>query len=138
MNRLLQVNSHLTNPGAADVRTKNDGDVVIIASYRTPIAKGGKGSFKDMNSDELLYKFTKEFIKKLPPQFDLRKIEDVVIGNVLNHGAGAIEHRAALLSAGLDSSIPFMAINRQCSSGLMAINDIANKIISHSVQTTVT
>lgn len=118
--------SHLV--GKPDYSSKGDSDVVIVLSYRTPITKGGRGSFKDINSDVILKKLTQEFVKKLPLSFDVNLIEDIIIGNVLNPGAGVNEHRAALLAAGLPLSIPFMAVNRQCSSGLMAVNDIANKI----------
>ena len=58
----------------------------------------------------------------------MKLIEEVACGNVLNVGAGATEHRAACLASGIPYSTPFVALNRQCSSGLTAVNDIANKI----------
>ncbi|GME73049.1 hypothetical protein B5S31_g1405 [[Candida] boidinii] len=136
MERLSQINSHLTSSkdNVAEVKSKNSDDVVIVSAFRTALTRGGKGSFKDINSDEILYKLMVElFDKKLPSNFDKNLIEDVIIGNVLNLGAGATEHRAAMLAAGIPSSVPFMAINRQCSSGLMAVNDIANKIIAGQI-----
>lgn len=54
-------------------------------------------------------------------------------GNVLNPGAGATEHRAAMLAAGLPYQTPLVAVNRQCSSGLTAVNDIANKILAGQI-----
>ena len=47
---------------------------------------------------------------------DPKIIQDAAIGNVLNRRAGDFEHRGALLSAGLPYSVPFVALNRQCSS----------------------
>jgi acetyl-CoA acyltransferase 1 len=125
MERLSQIKSHLTAANR-DITAKSPDDVVIVAAYRTAITKGGKGLFKDLKSDELLYLFVKKFLETVP--VDPSKIEDVACGNVLNKGAGATEHRAAVLAAGIPSSTPFVAINRQCSSSLTAVNDIAIKI----------
>ncbi|ONH70102.1 3-ketoacyl-CoA thiolase, peroxisomal [Cyberlindnera fabianii] len=127
MDRLSQISGHLTSSAhTAKITQKNDDDVVIVAAYRTAITKGGKGQFKDLKSDELLYRFVKKFLETV--KVDPSKIEDVACGNVLNKGAGATEHRAAVLAAGIPDSTPFLAINRQCSSSLTCVNDIANKI----------
>ncbi|CEP20873.1 POT2 [Cyberlindnera jadinii] len=134
MERLSQVQTHLTSAsrgGVQAAKQKNPDDVVIVAAYRTAITKGGKGLFKDLKSDEILYKFTKKFLEKV--NVDPAKIGDVACGNVLNKGAGATEHRAAVLAAGIPDSVPFIAINRQCSSSLTAVNDIANKILAGQI-----
>lgn len=128
MDRLSQINNHLTNTA----KTATPQDIVIVAAYRTAIGRAGKGSFRDTNSDQLLYKLVKATLQKtgIKPQL----LEDVVIGNVLNPGAGVNEHRAAMIAAGVPPEVPFIAINRQCSSGLMAIEDIANKIYKGEIQ----
>ncbi|KAH3686817.1 hypothetical protein WICPIJ_002214 [Wickerhamomyces pijperi] len=131
MERLNQIKDQITAPFAQSQETltsKKSDDVVIISAYRTPITKGGKGYFKDVKSDELLYRFLVEFLAKLPSDFNPGKIGDVSVGNVLNKGAGATEFRAACLAAGIPYSTPFSVINRQCSSSLTTVNDIANKI----------
>lgn len=126
MDRLNQLAGQLLPSAKNSITAKNPDDVVIVAAYRTALAKGGKGSFKDVGSDYLLAKFLEKFIEK--SGVDVNLIEDVAVGNVLNRAAGASEHRGAALAAGIPSSLAFVAINRQCSSGLMAISDIANKI----------
>lgn len=133
MQRLQQLERHLrgTKSKREEVREKNPDDVVIIAAYRTAITRAGKGKFKDLNSDELLMKLVTETFKKV--KMDPGEIEDVSVGNVLNPGAGVNEHRAAIIAAGVPAKVPFIALNRQCSSGLMAVNDIANKIISDQI-----
>lgn len=125
MERLQQISNHLkvNNNG---ITSKNDDDVVIVAAYRTAVTKGMKGEFKNMETDELLYKFLKEMISKV--DIDTSLIEDVAVGNVLNKGAGAMEHRAATLAAGVPFTSSFLAVNRQCSSSLTALNIIANQI----------
>lgn len=125
--RLSQVEKHLTTEALGDVRSKTPNDVVIVAAYRSAIAKGFKGAFKDVNTDYLLMEFLKEFFERVP--IEKSAIQEVTCGNVLNPGAGATEHRAAMLAAGLRYQTPLVAVNRQCSSGLTAVNDVANKII---------
>lgn len=133
MDRLTQLSSHMTSSiqGAAAVKAKNDDDVVIVGAYRTAIAKGGKGLFRNTKTDELLAGLFKGLIQRTG--VDPSVIGDVVVGNVLNVGAGAGEHRAAALAAGIPYTAPFIALNRQCSSGLMAVNDVANKIIAGQI-----
>lgn len=126
MERLNQLAGQLSPSAKQAVLEKRPDDVVIVGAYRTAIAKGGRGSFKDVGSDWILTKFLAAFLEKTG--VDPSLIEDVAVGNVLNRAAGASEHRGACLAAGIPNTAAFVAINRQCSSGLMAISDIANKI----------
>ncbi|KAJ8145059.1 hypothetical protein OY671_001863 [Metschnikowia pulcherrima] len=126
MERLNQLAGQLSPSSKQAVLEKRPDDVVIVGAYRTAIAKGGRGSFKDVGSDWILTKFLAAFLEKTG--VDPTLIEDVAVGNVLNRAAGASEHRGACLAAGIPNTAAFVAINRQCSSGLMAISDIANKI----------
>lgn len=115
------------SPSSAQAhKQKNPDDVVVVGAYRTAMTKGGRGKFKDVGSDYLLTKFLEAFIQKTG--VDVNLIEDVACGNVLNKSAGAFEHRGACLAAGIPNTAAFIAINRQCSSGLMAVSEIANKI----------
>ncbi|KAG0670136.1 3-ketoacyl-CoA thiolase with broad chain length specificity [Maudiozyma exigua] len=141
--RLQNIKNHLTQDNKISSnenlsllkKTKNPDDVVIVLANRSAITKGFKGSFKDLNTDYLLLQFLKEFINQFPSNLknNLSLIEDITCGNVLNVGSGATEHRAATLAAGFPYETSFNSINRQCSSGLTAINDIANKIISGQI-----
>ncbi|KAF6011842.1 hypothetical protein HII13_002310 [Brettanomyces bruxellensis] len=133
MQRLQQLERHIrgTKSKKDEVTEKNPDDVVIVAAYRTAITRAGKGKFKNLNSDELLMKLVSAVLLKV--KVDPKWIEDVSVGNVLNPGAGVNEHRAAIIAAGVPAEVPFIALNRQCSSGLMAVNDIANKIITGQI-----
>lgn len=126
MDRLNMIGGQLSPSSKQALLQKNPDDVVIVGAYRTAMTKGGRGGFKDVGSDWILAQFLKAFLKKTG--VDPKLIEDVAVGNVLNRSAGASEHRGACLSAGIPDSAAFIAVNRQCSSGLMAISDIANKI----------
>lgn len=55
-------------------------------------------------------------------------IEDLVFGNTLEIGAGSYLIRAASLTAGLPYTTPIQCVNRFCSSGLMAVTTVANRI----------
>lgn len=130
MNRLNAISNQLspntTSSSKDSLFEKHPDDVVIVAAYRTAHTKGGKGLFKDTSSADLLAGLVEGLLKKTG--IDPKIVEEFAVGNVLNAGAGATEHRAAGLAAGLPYTTPFVAINRQCSSGLMAVNDIALKI----------
>lgn len=117
--------------GKKSVLEKNPDDVVIVAAYRTAIGKGFKGSFRNVSTEFILTEFLKQFLKKT--QVDPNLIEDVAMGNVCNQAIGAMEHRGACLAAGIPYTSGFIGINRFCSSGLMAISDIANKIATGEI-----
>ncbi|KAF5102750.1 hypothetical protein D0Z00_000242 [Geotrichum galactomycetum] len=122
-----QISPNATSSAAIDqLSQKHPDDVVITAAYRTAHTKGGKGGFKDTTSAEILAELLKGLLERT--KIDPSLIGDLVVGNVLNPGAGATEHRAAGLAAGIPHTVPFVALNRQCSSGLMAVNDVALKI----------
>ncbi|AMD23024.1 HHR255Wp [Eremothecium sinecaudum] len=125
-NRLNSISDHLQGGSRGLVQATSPDDVVIVAAYRSPIAKGFKGAFNELTSEEILYEFLVGFFDKV--KIDKHLIQEVSCGNVLNAAAGATEHRAACLAAGIPYQAAFVALNRQCSSGLTAVNDIANKI----------
>ncbi|KAL4978386.1 Thiolase, N-terminal domain-containing protein [Aspergillus desertorum] len=125
--RLNSILSHLRpgNKGVAAITQKNPDDVVITLSLRTPLTKARKGGFKDTDLDYLVYALLKEVIAK--SQIDPNLIEDVCLGNV-NDGKAAYLVRAASLAAGIPHTAGASSVNRFCSSGLKAVQDIANQI----------
>lgn len=60
-------------------------------------------------------------------------IEDISVGNVLPPGGGANGARMAALHAGIPVATPIATVNRQCSSGLTAVNLIAAQISSGQI-----
>ncbi|OJD16395.1 hypothetical protein AJ78_03425 [Emergomyces pasteurianus Ep9510] len=125
--RLSQVTSHLTGKGGVSAITaKHPDDIVVTCALRTAITKGGKGGFKDTAASDLLAGVFKSLIEK--SKIDPALVEDIAVGSVLPPGGGATEFRAAALVAGFPESSAVRALNRQCSSGLQAIVDIANAI----------
>lgn len=127
--RLSQVASHLTSSkkgGPAGLVEKHPDDIVVTCALRTALTKGGKGGFKDTAGADLLAGAFKSLIEK--SKLDPSLVDDIAVGNVLAPGGGATEFRAAALAAGFPESAAVKSVNRQCSSGLQAIVDIANAL----------
>lgn len=100
----------------------------MTCALRTALTKGGKGGFKDTAGADLLAGVFKAVLNK--SGVDPSSVQDIAVGSVLAPGGGATEFRAAALVAGFPESTAVKSLNRQCSSGLQAIADIANAIQS--------
>ncbi|WEW60778.1 3-ketoacyl-CoA thiolase with broad chain length specificity [Emydomyces testavorans] len=112
--------------GVSALTAKHPDDIVITCALRTALTKGGRGGFKDTAAADLLAGVFKAVIEK--SKIDPSLVEDIAVGSVLPPGGGATEFRAAALVAGFPEGTALKAVNRQCSSGLQAIVDIANEL----------
>ncbi|CAI0436746.1 unnamed protein product [Linum tenue] len=102
-------------------------DVVIVAAYRTALCKSKRGNFKDTFADDLLAPVLKAVIEKT--NLNPSEIGDIVVGTVLAPGSQrASECRMASFYAGIPETVPVRTVNRQCSSGLQAVADVAAAI----------
>lgn len=108
------------------VLSQYDDDVVVVSSVRSAITKAKKGGFKDTRPEEILSGVLSAVYKQV--NLNPALIEDISVGNVLAAGGGASAARMAALHAGIPNTTPINTINRQCSSGLTAINQIAAQI----------
>ncbi|KAM7257623.1 hypothetical protein ACFE04_013364 [Oxalis oulophora] len=118
----------LAGDSAAYQRTSLYGDdVVIVAAYRTALCKAKRGGFKDTYPDDLLAPVLKAVVEKT--KLDPKEIGDIVVGTVLAPGSQrASECRMASFYAGFPEIVPVRTVNRQCSSGLQAVADVAAAI----------
>ncbi|KAK9726762.1 hypothetical protein RND81_05G235600 [Saponaria officinalis] len=102
-------------------------DVVIVAAYRSPLCKAKRGAFKDTYPDDLLAPVLKALIEKT--NVNPAEVGDIVVGTVLAPGSQrARECRMAAFYAGFPETVPLRTVNRQCSSGLQAVADVAAAI----------
>lgn len=101
-------------------------DVIICCAVRTALTKGSRGGFKDIYPEDLLMALFKGLLSRV--NIDPQLIQDICIGNVLQPGSGAVTSRMAELMAGYKESTPIFTVNRQCSSGLQAVANIAGAI----------
>jgi acetyl-CoA C-acetyltransferase len=104
-------------------------EAVIVATARTPIGKAQRGAFNNTSGAELGGHAIREAVKR--SGLDPAEIDDVVMGCALQQGTtGSNIARSAALRAGLPVTVAGMSIDRQCSSGLMAVATAAKYIIN--------
>jgi acetyl-CoA C-acetyltransferase len=103
-------------------------DVYIYDAVRTPRGKGRtEGSLHEVTALNL--STTTLNALKSRNGLDGHAVEDVIWGNVTQVGEqGACLARSAVLASDLDESIPGLAINRFCASGLEAVNLASNQL----------
>jgi acetyl-CoA C-acetyltransferase len=103
-------------------------EAVIVSTARTPIGRAYRGAFNDMQAQELAGHVVAEAVRRAG--VDPADVEDVVLGAALQQGSSGYNvARQAAIRAGLPVSVPGMTIDRQCSSGLMAIATAAKQIM---------
>ncbi len=111
-------------------------DAVIVSTARTPIGLAFKGSLNNIKSPTMTAHAIRHAVDRAGVPLDA--IDDVIIGSVLNAGTAAMNiARNASLAAGLPYSVAAQTIDRQCSSGLMAIATAAKQIIVDGMETVV-
>ncbi len=102
-------------------------DAVIVSTARTPIGKAYRGAFNNLPAPSLAAHAIKAAVERA--QVDAGEIDDCIIGSALPQGYQHTIGRTAALRAGLPVTVPGMTIDRQCSSGLMAIATAAKQVI---------
>ena len=100
-------------------------DAVIISGSRTPVGRFG-GAFKDLSAPDLGAIAIKSALEKAGISPDM--VEEVIIGNAIQSAEAGYAARLASLKSGIPHDTPTIAVNRQCSSGLEAINMAAQLI----------
>lgn len=93
-------------------------DAVILSACRTPIGSFG-GALKELSAASLGAVVIREAIARA--RIDPAGIGDVIMGCVLQAGAGMNVARQAALEAGVPVEVPAETINRVCGSGLQAV-----------------
>jgi len=103
-------------------------DAVIVSTARTPIGSAFKGTLNNIKSPTMTAHAISHAVERAG--IEGAEVDDVIIGAVLTAGtAGMNIGRLASLAAGLPVSVSGQTIDRQCSSGLMAIATAAKQII---------
>lgn len=144
MHRLKIISGHLSPAGSSEdrwdlrrtecgsaARSSSPEDVVVVHGLRTAIGKAKRGALKDTTPDELLSAVMAAVLRDVG--LSPNKLGDVCVGNVLQPGAGALMARVAHFLSGFPDSVPVYTVNRQCSSGLQALFNIAGAIRSRSI-----
>ena len=111
-------------------------EAVIVSAARTPIGKAYRGAYNNTAAPTLGSYSIKEAISRA--NIESSEVEDVIMGCAQQQGTQALNiGRLSGMAAGLPDSVPGMTIDRQCSSGLMAIATGSKQIITDNMDVVV-
>ena len=109
---------------------------VIVSTARTPIGKAYRGACNNLGGATLGAHAVTEALRRAG--VEPAEVQDVIMGCALQQGAtGSNIARQVALRSGLPVSVPGMSVDRQCSSGLMAIAIAARQVISEGLDVVV-
>ncbi|GCD96163.1 acetyl-CoA C-acyltransferase [Embleya hyalina] len=109
---------------------------VVVTTARTPIGRAYKGAFREVQPQDLAGHAIGHAITRAG--LEPGEVDDVILGSGLPEGAAGYNvARQSALRAGLPVTVPGMTIDRQCSSGLMAIAIGAKQIITDGMDVVV-
>ena len=90
----------------------------IVKGYRTAVGKSKKGGFRFKRADELAAETIQYMMNKLP-DFDVKRIDDVIVGNAMPEGSQGLNMARIISLIGLNTvDVPGVTVNRFCASGL--------------------
>lgn len=111
-------------------------EAVIVSTARTGIGKAYKGAFNNTNGPTMGGHVVKEAVKR--SGVDPAEVEDCIMGCAMQQGTTGLNiGRQSALAGDLPVTVPGMTIDRQCSSGMMAIATAAKQIISDGMDVVV-
>ena len=102
-------------------------DAVLVSTARTPIGRAYRGAFNNTPSPTLAGHCIDYAVKRAG--IDGAEVADVVMGCALQQGVQVTIGRNAVLASNLPVSVAAMSVDRQCSSGMVAIGIAARKIM---------
>ncbi len=103
-------------------------EAVIVSTARTPIGKAYRGAFNNTPAPTLAAHAISNAVSR--SGIDPAEVDDVIMGCAMQQGSsGQNVARQALLAAGLPVTVAGMTVDRQCSSGLMAIAIAAKQVL---------
>ena len=107
-------------------------DAVIVSTARSPIGRAYRGAFNNTEAPTLAAHAVREAVARAG--VDPAEVEDVILGCAMQQGtSGQNVARQALLGAGLPVSVAGMSVDRQCSSGMMAIAIAAKQVLEDNM-----
>ncbi|WP_159587236.1 acetyl-CoA C-acyltransferase [Chelativorans xinjiangense] len=102
-------------------------DAVIVSTARTPIGKAYRGAFNRTPAPTLAAHAIRAAVERAGVEGG--EIDDCLMGAALPQGFQHTIGRTAAMRAGLPHTVPGMTLDRQCSSGLMAIATAAKQVV---------
>jgi acetyl-CoA C-acetyltransferase len=103
-------------------------EAVIVSTARTPIGKAYRGAFNNLEAPSMAGYAIRAAVERAG--IDPAEIDDCIMGAALQQGStGYNIGRQAALAGGLPVTVSGMSIDRQCSSGMMAIATAAKQVV---------
>ena len=103
-------------------------EAVIVSTARTPIGKAYRGTFNNTEAPTLASHAIRAAVARA--SVEPSEVSDVILGCAMQQGSsGQNVARQALLAAGLPVTVAGMTVDRQCSSGMMAIAIAAKQVV---------
>ncbi|SFW69363.1 acetyl-CoA C-acetyltransferase [Sinomicrobium oceani] len=99
--------------------------VVIVSAVRTPIGSF-LGGLSEIPAPRLGAVAIKGALQKI--ELDPAKVDEVLMGNVVQAGEGQAPARQAAIYAGIPDTVPCTTINKVCASGMKAVMQAAQAI----------
>lgn len=111
-------------------------EALIVSTARTPIGKAYRGAYNNTNAPTLAALAIEAAVARSGASKD--QIDDVIMGAALQQGTtGGNIGRLSAMAAGLPTTVSGMSIDRQCSSGMMAIATAAKQIVCDGMEITI-
>ena len=109
---------------------------VIVSTARTPIGKAYRGAFNNTEGPTMAAHAITHALSRAA--VEAGEVQDVILGCALPQGTtGYNVGRCSALAAGMPVQVPGMSVDRQCSSGMMAIGIAANQILHEGMDVVV-
>ena len=103
-------------------------EAVIVSTARTPIGKAYRGGFNNLQAPTMGAHAIRAAVERAGIEAD--RVEDCIMCAALTQGTSGMNiGRNAALRAGLPVTVSGMTIDRQCSSGLMAVATAAKQVM---------
>ena len=100
-------------------------EVVIVSAVRTPIGSF-MGSLSSVDAPKLGAIAIKGALEKI--NLNPSSVDEVLMGHVVQAGAGQAPARQAAIFAGIPNTVPCTTVNKVCSSGMKSIMQAAQSI----------
>jgi acetyl-CoA acyltransferase len=102
----------------------------IIQGYRTAVGKAPRGTFRFKRPDELASETIEHLLKNVP-ELDVKRIDDVIVGNAMPEAEQGLNMGRLISLMGTKSNdVAGVTVNRYCASGLETISMATAKIQS--------
>lgn len=111
-------------------------EAVIVSTARTPIGKAYRGGFNNLSAPTMAAHAVRAAVERAGIEAD--RVDDCIMGCALSQGTSGMNiGRNTALRAGLPVTVSGMTIDRQCSSGLMAVATAAKQVLHDGMEVVV-